>query len=518
MSQVRNVLLLVIDQIRADCSGTVEVPSLLAGIGQMPNLDALRSEAASFERHYSVTTPCGPARASLLTGLYAMTHRMVRNATPLAHGIDNIATEARKSGYEPLLFGYTDTGPDPRVHSPADPELRSYERVMTGFREIVEARLEENHAWRGYLHSRVDDLPPFEKFFAPREFDPDRGPRPDDPAFYDAHDSDTAFLTDRFLDEIAFREGWLAHLTYLRPHPPLIAPRPYNRMYRAEEMPRPTRLESKAATASVHPFLAAAMNHDWINAMVEGYDAQLDDDDPDDVACLRAVYLGLASEVDHHVGRVIAWLKDSGRYDNTLIVITGDHGEMLGDHYMWAKYSFHDASFHVPLIIRDPDRPESHGTRFFDFTESVDVAPTILDWIGREPPRGMDGRSLLPFLSGDGPGAERWRDHVYCEFDYGEPDEPTLWQRELGLSLREANFAILREERYKLVHFNGGLPPLLFDLQSPGGESVDLAGDPAYAETLLRMTRKLLDHRMRFQDHRLSDTKLTATGVVNAPT
>ena len=387
---------------------------------------------------------------------------------------------------------------------------------MPGFREIIESRLDENFAWRGYLRSRVDDLPAYENFFVPPRFDPDRGPRPDDPAFYRAEDSDTAFLTDEFLKAIANRKGWLAHLTYLRPHPPLIAPEPYNWMYRADEIERPTRLPSKDATASLHPFVAAALKHDWINTNIHGYDARLDNENPDDVGCLRSVYLGLASEVDFHIGRVIEGLKESGDYDNTLIVITADHGEMLGDHFLWAKNTFHEAAYHIPLIIRDPDRPESHGTCISEFTESVDIAPTVLDWIGRKPPRGMDGYSLLPFLSGDGPDASGWRDYVYCEFDYGEPDLPTVWQQELGLSLREANLVVLREERYKLVHFNGGLPPLLFDLQSPGCESVNLAGVEAHANILLRMTRKLLDHRMRFQDHRLSDMKLTDAGVLNA--
>ena len=127
MNPKRNVLLVVIDQLRADCSGLVDGESPLAGTAKMPNLRAFRSEAVSFERHYTVTSPCGPSRASLLTGLYAMTHRSVRNGAPLADGMDNIATEVRKSGFEPLLFGYTDTSPDPGVHDPADPELRSYE-------------------------------------------------------------------------------------------------------------------------------------------------------------------------------------------------------------------------------------------------------------------------------------------------------------------------------------------------------------------------------------------------------
>ena len=105
MNPKRNVLLVVIDQLRADCSGLVNSESPLAGTARVSNLDSFRSEAASFERHFTITTPCGPSRTSLLTGLYAMTRRSVRIATPLADRIDNVAKEARKSDFEPLLFG-----------------------------------------------------------------------------------------------------------------------------------------------------------------------------------------------------------------------------------------------------------------------------------------------------------------------------------------------------------------------------------------------------------------------------
>ncbi len=519
MTAGRNVLFIVMDQFRADCAGTNAATGAnsLAAAARMPNLDAFRENAVSFDRHYAVTSPCGPSRASLLTGLYAMTHRAVRNGTPLADGIANVATEARRSGYEPLLFGCTDAGPDPRGRHPRDPDLRSYERVMPGFREIVELRLAENFAWQGHLVSLGYDLPDYEQFFVPREFDPDRGPRPDDPAFYAREHSDTAFLTDAFLNAMGPRSrgNWFAHLTYLRPHPPLIAPEPYNRMFRAESMPPPNRMRSREAAAELHPFVAVSLERDLINGCVDGSRQPLDDADPEDVGTLRAVYLGLASEIDFHLGRVFAFLKETGQDDDTLIIVTADHGEMLGDHYLWGKDSFHDAAYHVPLIIRDPDHPEAFGTRVTAFTESVDVAPTILDWIGGQVPAAMDGRSLIPFLADPLGVPLHWRDHVYADLDFGEPDVPTVWQEVLGLPLREANLAIIREDRYKLVHFNGGLEPLLFDMHSDMAETRNLAGDPAHGGTLLRLTRKLLDHRMRHQDHRLSDMKLTPAGTVN---
>ena len=143
----------------------------------------------------------------------------------------------------------------------------------------------------------------------------------------------------------------------------------------------------------------------------------------------------------------------------------------------------------------------------------MDIAPTILEWLDHPVPRAMNGSSLIPFLCGDNP--LDWRDYAYSELDFGEPDEPTVWQAKMGLSLRESNLAILRERQFKLVHFNGGLPPLLFDMDSESGELANLADDLAHSDTILRMTQKLLSHRMRCADHTLSDMKVTLNGTIN---
>src|SRR5437868_15513430 len=107
------------------------------------------------------------------------------------------------------------------------------------------------------------------------------------------------------------------------------------------------------------------------------------------------------SEVDFHLGRLVAHLKESGQYDTTLIIFTSDHGEMLGDHYMWGKEVFFDPAMHVPLVIRDPRR-DADGTRgriVAELTQAVDLMPTILESAGLDVPRAADGQSLMPFLS-----------------------------------------------------------------------------------------------------------------------
>ena len=234
----------------------------------------------------------------------------------------------------------------------------------------------------------------------------------------------------------------------------------------------------------------------------------------DDTQSLRAVYLGLVSEVDAQVGRLIESLKASGQFDETLIIVTSDHGEMLGDHRLWGKECFFDPAFHVPLIIRDPRRRETAGTAVDAFTESIDLAPTLLDWLGQNSPLGFNGRSLMPFLDGQTP--EAWRDYMFAELDLGDPERPTCYQKHLDLPMSRCNLAILREERWKYVHVNGGLPPLLFDMIDDPEEKRNLAGDPAFAPELLRLARRMLDHRMTYADHRLSRLKLTKRGVVEA--
>lgn len=498
-----NILLIVIDQLRADC-----VFGDLGAHVDLPNIRALAADAVRFDRHFSVTNPCGPSRASILTGQYAMNHRSIRNGTPLAHDTPNLATELRGAGYDPLLFGYTDTSQDPRAWPAGHPALTTYEYPMTGFREVVEMRLEESHPWRAHLLTKGYPAEDYSQVYLPRAAD-GRAPSLGDAAIYAAEDSDTAFLTDRFIDEMdrLGQRPWCAHLTYIRPHPPLVAPAPYHGLVDPASLPLPARLESVADEHSLHPIMAPAQAHAPISSMVDGFP----DLAPTDAAIqqLRATYLGLAAEVDHHIGRVLDYLKASGQYDETLIVLTADHGEMLGDRHMWGKLSVFDAAFHTPLIIRMPGNGAKAGRRVDVMTESIDIMPTILDWTGHAPPNAIDGRSLLPLLSGSVPAD--WRSHSYSEIDLSDPLAPTTFEKSLSVTPTSGGVAILREGRFTLVEFAADLPPILFD-KATEGEFANVADDPAHAGELARLTRKLLRHRMRHADQTLALTTITSEG------
>ena len=160
-----------------------------------------------------------------------------------------------------------------------------------------------------------------------------------DPAWFRKEDSESAVLTDKTIEFLGSLKtsGWFAQVSYIRPHPPLVAPAPYNRMYRPEDLPDPVRPSSIEEQIAQHPFFHAYFSEPSNRSLFSGFDGRMDKLDLDRSKALRAVYCGLITELDTQIGRLIEFLKVSGQFDNTLVIVTSDHGELLGDHYMWAK-------------------------------------------------------------------------------------------------------------------------------------------------------------------------------------
>lgn len=507
-----NVLFITADQWRGDCLSARGHACL-----RTPNLDALAADGVLFARHFSQATPCAPGRASLYTGMYLHNHRVVVNGTPLDARHSNVALEARKAGYRPALLGYTDTAADPRQRAPSDPALRSYGGVLPGMTPVVCC---EPHwaAWFAHLETRGYQVPAkFLDVYEPRDDCGGAGGRglTYAPAKYAAEDSEAAFLTDHAIEftAVAGNEPWFLHVSYFSPHPPFVAAAPYHDMYSPAHVPPPVRAASIDAEASQHPFLAEYLHNQ------RGWGIYFDHDSRDnlalsdaDVLQARATYYGMMSEVDAQIGRLLDSLRASGAYDRTLVVFTSDHGEQLGDHWQFSKYSYFDQSFHIPLIVRDPrTRADATRGRQIDaFTENVDVMPTIVECLDLEIPAQCDGESLLPFCHGEKPAS--WRDAAHWEFDFrdlvGEDED-----RFLGLAPDQCTMCVLRGERYKYVHFTG-LPPLFFDLREDPEELCNLAEDPEHSALMLEHTRKMLSWRMNHDERVLANTMLTPKGVV----
>lgn len=507
----KNVLLIVVDQWRGDTLGKLGHPTV-----KTPNIDALANEGVTFAKHYTQAVPCGPGRASMLTGLYMMTHRAVQNTIPLDARHTNIAFEVRKAGYEPALVGYTTTTPDPRKTASEDPRFKVLGADMEGWKPVGSwgLKMEAYFAWIKAKGFPVPKIPT--NIWLPQGHEKEEMGATAKPSSIPAHLSDTSFFTDRALEYLKGTEGkpWFLHLGYYRPHPPFIAPEPYNSMYAPEDCPPPVRAESVDAEATQHPMLEFYLKSIERKKFFEhgqGLGAEMSEKE---VQQMRATYYGLMSEVDAHVGQVCDYLKQTGQWDNTLVILTSDHGEQLGDHHLLGKLGYFDQSFHIPMIVRDPSESANltRGKIVRHFTETVDTMPTILEWMGLPIPRTCDGESLLPFIhSADAPA--NWRTEVHYEFDfrnifYSKPEDY------LGLDMDECSLAVIQNDRYKYVHF-AALPPLLFDLEKDPGQFHNVAEDPTYAKPLIEMAQKMLNWRLKHADRTLTGYAATPEGLTS---
>ncbi len=511
MARIRpNVLLITCDQWRGDSLSAAGHP-----VVRTPNADELAAEGVLFGRHFGGAAPCSPGRACLYTGLYQMNNRVCRNGSPLDRRHGNMALAARALGYDPTLFGYTDVSPDPRYHDPGDPVLRSYEGVLPGF-TVRQLLPEHQKPWLSWLSARgVDASAGFPDIHRPASGVGKTVTR--DPPVYAADETPAAFIAGEFirwLGEQDRHEAWFAHLSFISPHPPFVVPEPYNTLYEAAQGTGFSRRKSWRDEASVHPFLDYVIGKAKRSKFFPGMKGKVRNFDEDEFRAIRALYWGMISEMDAQLGRIWEALKAARAWENTIVVLTSDHAEMMGDHFMLGKGGFFDQSYHIPLIIRDPARRQSAGTAVRRFTEAVDVMPTLLELLGASAPRHLDGRSLVPFLEGREPAD--WRNEAHWEFDFRSIEKGTA-ERHFGLKPQQCNLAVIRGERWKYVHFGGSLPPLLFDLAADPGELHDLAGDPGHAAVRLEFAEKLLAWRAEHLDQSLALSALTGDGVVGSP-
>lgn len=477
-----NILLITLDQLRGDCLSVAGHP-----IVKTPHLDRLASEGVRFTRHYSQAAPCGPGRASLYTGLYQFNHRVVANGTPLDRRFDNIALAARRAGYQPTLFGYTDQAIDPRdAAGPDDLRLSTYEEVLPGFEARVYWPFGRMDPWIEWLGSKGHAAPA--DAFAALASEPDRP---------EAH-SLSAFLTERLVDWIRSRDGpWFAHLSQLRPHPPYAAAGRFSRMYQPEDMP-----------AAIAP----APDRNRLHERLLGFPGLAAPTDDGAMRQLRAQYFGMISEVDDQLGRLWAALADSGLWDDTFILVTADHGEQLGDHGLIQKAGYFEQSYHIPCLVRDPRPAAGRGRVIEAFTENVDVFPTLAEAMGVAIPAQCDGASLAPLTRGETPSW--WRDAAHWEFDWrssaisaGRPEPEPGDRRREG-----RNLAVLRRDDAAYVQFGDGTF-LTFDL----------AADPTWrsqiadSAVVLDLAQAQLVWRARHADRTLTGMLVENGGVGRWP-
>ncbi len=485
---IRNVLFIMCDQLRWDHLSCAGHPHL-----HTPNIDALAARGVRFTQAYVQSGICGPSRMSFYTGRYVASHGATHNRVPLSVGEVTLGWHLRQAGRALALAGKTHMLPDKSGMRRLDLEGEDELAVLLREGWFVPADRHDGHhpepgsAYADWLRARGYDSPdPWTDYVIAVEDAQGRvlsGWKMRNarlPARVREEHSETAYTTDVALDFMA-RQGdapWVLHLSYVKPHWPYVAPAPYHAMYTPEQC-LPVSRHPVERTEAAHPIF-----REWQNEEV----AQSFQSD-EAIATVRPTYQGLIKQVDDHLGRVWEAMERLGRWKDTLVVFTADHGDYLGDHWLGEKELFHDCVQRVPFLLYDPSpaADATRGTAESRFAEAIDVVPTVLDALALDPAEHVvEGRSLLPLTRAAAPAT--WRDAVVSELDWTFRGT----RRRLGHPTGQHYAWMLRTERWKYVHWTDGYRPQLFDLAADPEEFHDRGADPALEPVRRELRERLL--------------------------
>jgi len=493
--KTKNILFIMFDQLRYDylsCTGHKTL--------ETPHMDRLASMGVRFNRTYVQSTICGSSRMSYYTGRYVQSHGAAWNNYPLKVGEHTLGDHLRPLGMDAWLIGKTHMSVDvagferlgitrggkigARIEECGfDVYIRDdglwaegpdgfYDERRSPYNEYLKSKgYQSENPWKDYANAGVTDEGELASGWLMMHADK--------PANIIEEDSETPWLTTRTIDFIEAQDPdkpWLAHVSFIKPHWPYIVPAPYHQMYGHNQIQPVNRAEKERENA--HPVFDQYMN----NMIGQAFQK----DEVRDVVI--PAYMGLIKQCDDQMGRLFKYLEDTGRMEDTMIVLTSDHGDYLGDHWMGEKELFHDPSVRVPLIIYDPssEADASRGTVCDELIESIDLAATFIEVAGGEvPDHIVEGRSLLPFLHGKTP--EEWRDFAISEYDYSATRAAT----NLGLKPRDARLFMVVDKQWKFIHAEGGMRPMLFDLKNDPEELFDLGDSGKHDDILELMYERL---------------------------
>jgi len=455
-----NVLFVMTDQHRGDALGAdPNCPTDADGrpLVHTPNIDGFAEGGALFSSAYTPAPSCLPARRCLWTG-----QRPASCDATYYHSRDwefehSLPATLRDRGYQTLLSGKTHSMPyrnhfgfeDMEIHAALGSPRPRGGGFYDDYMEWLERRSEGEYDENSHGLDR-------------NSWDPRPWHRPE-------HEHPTNWTTNRALEHVEKRDPtrpFFLTVSYVRPHQPFDPPERYWEMYADEDLPDP-------------------VVGDW----AEDRFRDLVPDTPDTSAWLadlppriihraRAGYYGSITHIDHQINRLLEGLNAAGELENTLIVFTADHGEMLGDHLHWRKTYPYEGSARIPMLVRLPETMDGYDTgQVIDRPVGLeDVMPTILDAAGIDPPGTVEGRSLLDLLAA--PDREDWRSRYHGEH---------------GPTYHEKDACQYLVDEYKYVWNPVTGEELLFDLAADPDEERNLIDDPAHAEELDERRNALID-------------------------
>jgi choline-sulfatase len=416
-------------------------------IVQTPHLDQLTASGIVFEQVYCNSPICVPSRMSMLTGRHPYQNQVWTNEHILDSSIPTFAHALGAAGYRPLLFG--------RMHALGPDQLHGYAERYVGDHSLN--HLGGSSVDRGILEGTA----------GPQRISLEKSGAGQ--SAYQVHDEYVTAATIDYLNQYRIQrqagiesDPFCLTVGYMLPHPPYVARQEdFDRYQDSIRLPA----IDEPFSESLHPHIRWWRQHTGIASVSEA-----------EIRRARAAYWGLVTRVDTLIGHILDTLRANDLLENTLIIYTSDHGDMLGEHGLWWKHVFYEHSVRVPLIISWPGHITG-GQRGANVVSASDVNATILDALDAPPLPESPGRSLLPLMTGQ---ATDWDDVAFSEYCTDQfCGDKTCFQR------------MIRRDQWKLIYYHGQAPQL-FDLVNDPQELHDLAQDPAYQTIRQQLTAEIL--------------------------
>jgi len=482
-----NILYVMTDQQPSSCIGAYGNPII-----QTPAIDELARSGCAFNQFYITAFACSPSRASMFSGRYAHNHGVVQNDILFDEKVPCLGDICQAAGYDTGYFGKWHLGGN--MYRGVELSNRpgfgdnwhyrlvraedgfTYKPVSGGFGEDKPQHGFATWAggWKNYheyLHEvGLGDLLEKNKLLGNHQDLPSGKEGTHIHSLLPEEHHMDAFLakrTERFIrDHAAGDRPWCAVLSFYGPHLPVAPPKPWDTMYSLDQVTLPANhldtLEGKPA---------GQKNNKRCYVLPRWNDDQYKD-------YIRR-YWGYCSYIDKQIGRVFNALRETSQWDNTIVVFTTDHGDMVGAHGMIYKLGScgYEELYHIPTIVRIPGVTKP-GSRIDALASNIDLLPTLLDASHIQQPDGIDGKSLLRLLQGK---TTRHRDVIFASnFD---------------------NVFICCDGRYKyVINRRGDHVNELYDLQTDPGELKNLAYDPVHKNTADTMIQLIL-HWLRDTHH-----------------
>ena len=440
-----NIVFVLVDDLRWDdlgCTGNTFVKS--------PNIDRIAKEGANFRNAFSMTPLCSPSRASILTGQCAHTHGITDNTErgPQTHKLQTFPMVLQKAGYQTAFIGKWHMGNDntPRPGfdrwyclagqgSTFDPAVND-----DGKSKQTKGYVTDILNQKGVEFVRSKHSKPFMLYLSHKAIHPETYQGPD------------GKLSDPTLSNF------------------IPAPR-HQSQYAGVKIPR-------RPNAGVPPTDKPALMQ-----KIDGMPPLGPETGSSDKVILNR--LRMLSAVDEGVGELLKALKESGELDNTLFVLTSDHGYFYGEHGLSIERRLaYEESIRIPLLMRLPSMIKA-GSTPEALALTIDFAPTFINIAGAQIPKQMQGRSLVPILEGKTPAD--WRRSFFVEY-YSD----TVFPR-----MRKMGYQAVRNDRWKYIHYlDQENADEIYDMQNDPYELQNQIGNPATAADVARMKQELQQHML----------------------